>query len=114
MSVIFQKKNSDSLVIFSFEGKILSEADLNSANDALVTNTNWKIVFDLSLLSHTNSSGIAYLVKTMTRARVNSGDVVLINPNEGLNRLFEITKMKEVFTILESLEAAVKYFKSLE
>jgi anti-sigma B factor antagonist len=112
MSIVFHKKNSGSLVIFSFEGKILSESDLISANEALATNTNWKIVFDLGLLSHTNSSGIAFLVKTMTRARVNKGDVVLINPNEGLNRLFEITKMHEVFTILESLEAAVNYFKN--
>lgn len=112
MSVVFHRKNNGSFVIFSFEGKILSEADLTLANEALATNTNWKIIFDLSLLSHTNSSGIAFLVKTMTRARVNKGDVVLINPNEGLNRLFEITKMHEVFTILDSFEVAVNYFKN--
>jgi anti-anti-sigma regulatory factor len=51
------------------------------------------------------------MVKSMTRARINNGDVVLLNPNSGLSKLFEITKMHEVFTIYETLEDAKNHFK---
>ena len=112
MSVVFKTKTSSTLIIFNFEGKILSEADLTLANEVLSSNKNWKIVFDLSQLTHTNSSGIAFMVKTLTKARINQGDVVLLSPNIGLNRLFEITKMQEVFSIVDSLSAAENYFKN--
>ena len=112
MSVVFNTKNSAILMIFQFEGKILSEADLTIANEVLSSNKNWRIVFDLSQLTHTNSSGIAFMVKTLTKARINKGDVVLLSPNIGLNRLFEITKMQEVFLIVDSVAAAENYFKN--
>lgn len=112
MSAVFTAKKSGVLIIFSFEGKILSEADLTIANEVLSSNKNWNIVFDLSELSHTNSSGIAFMVKTLTKARINQGDVVLLNPNIGLNKLFEITKMQEVFSIVDSLAAVENYFKN--
>ena len=112
MSVIFNIKNSSTLIIFNFEGKILSEADLIIANEVLSSNKNWQIVFDLSQLTHTNSSGIAFMVKTLTKARINQGDVLLLSPNNGLNKLFEITKMQEVFSIVDSLAAVENYFKN--
>ena len=111
MSVIFNVKKNTLFIIFRFEGKILSDADLTIANEVLSSNKNWNIVFDLSELSHTNSSGIAFMVKTLTKARINQGDVLLLSPNSGLNRLFEITKMQEVFSIVDSLAAVDNYFK---
>ena len=80
-------------------------------NNLLNSLKDWNIVFDLTQLTHTNSSGIAFMVKSMTRARINNGDVVLLNPNSGLSKLFEITKMHEVFTIYETLEDAKNHFK---
>ena len=112
MSVIFNVKKNTLFIIFQFEGKILSDADLTIANEVLSSNKNWNIVFDLSELSHTNSSGIAFMVKTLTKARINLGDVLLLSPNNGLNKLFEITKMQEVFSIVDSLAAAENYFKN--
>jgi anti-anti-sigma regulatory factor len=52
------------------------------------------------------------MVKTLTKARINQGDVLLLSPNSGLNRLFEITKMQEVFSIVDSLAAVENYFKN--
>ena len=112
MSVIFNVKKNTSFIIFRFEGKILSDSDLTTANEVLSSTKNWNIVFDISQLTHTNSSGIAFMVKTLTKARINQGDVVLLSPNIGLNRLFEITKMQEVFSIVDSLAAVENYFKN--
>lgn len=97
--------------IFELKGRILSDSDLIEPNAILNSITDWNLIFDLSQFTHTNSSGIAFMIKSMTRARINNGDVVLVNPNSGLKNLFEITKMHEVFTIFVSLEDAKNHFK---
>jgi anti-anti-sigma regulatory factor len=50
------------------------------------------------------------MVKTLTRSRINNGDVPMVKPNAQLAKLFEITKMHEVFSIYDSLEGAKKHF----
>lgn len=91
-------------------GKILSDADILPMKEAIDQLDNWKIVIDLSQLSHTNSSGIAFMVKVLTKSRINGGDAVFLNPNAGLTKLFEITKIHEVFTIFDSLDSAKNHF----
>jgi len=111
MSLTVELRNDNQVSIFKLKGRILSDADLVEPNNLLNALKDWNIVFDLAHLTHTNSSGIAFMVKSMTRARINNGDVVLINPNNGLSKLFEITKMHEVFTICETLDDAKNHFK---
>ena len=111
MSLNIELHKVDGISIFELKGRILSDTDLVEPNNLLTSIKDWNIIFDLSQLTHTNSSGIAFMVKSMTRARINNGDVVLLNPNTGLAKLFEITKMHEVFTICETLEDAKNHFK---
>lgn len=110
MSLIIQLQKEENFTLIKLSGKILSEGDLTNANAILSDIKNWNVVFDLSELSHTNSSGMAFLVKTMTRARIQNGDVVLLNPAITLKKLFEITKMHEVFPIYDTLDAATNHF----
>jgi len=111
MSLAIELHKESNISILELKGRILSESDLIEPNNLLNSIKDWNIIFDLSQLTHTNSSGIAFMVKSMTRARINNGDVVLVNPNNGLSKLFEITKMHEVFTICDSLEDAKNHFK---
>ena len=111
MSLAIELHKANQLSIFELKGRIISDNDLVEPNNLLNSLKDWNIVFDLTQLTHTNSSGIAFMVKSMTRARINNGDVVLVNPNSGLSKLFEITKMHEVFTIYETLEDAKNHFK---
>jgi anti-anti-sigma factor len=97
--------------IFKLKGRILTDEDLAPAHAMLENRENWNLVLDLSELTHTNSTGIAFMVKCLTKSRVHSGDTVLLQPNASLSRLFEITKMHEVFTILMDLESAINYYK---
>jgi anti-sigma B factor antagonist len=111
MSLAIELHKASQLSIFELKGRIISDNDLVEPNNLLNSLKDWNIVFDLTQLTHTNSSGIAFMVKSMTRARINNGDVVLLNPNSGLSKLFEITKMHEVFTIYETLDDAKNHFK---
>ncbi len=111
MSLAIELQKQNNISIFELKGRILSDADLVDPNNLFTDLKVWNIIFDLSQLTHTNSSGIAFMVKSMTRARINNGDVVLVNPNSGLAKLFEITKIHEVFSIYDTLENAKNHFK---
>ena len=94
--------------IVMLSGKILSDGDIEGLSNHIDQLTNWKVIFELS---HINSSGISVFVKTMTKCRINHGDLMITNPNKMISQLFEITKMNEVFTIQNSNEAALNQFK---
>jgi anti-anti-sigma factor len=97
--------------VLSFEGKLMSDADLAEAHVLLNTLTNWNVVLDLEKLSYVNSSGIAFFVKVLTRARLNQGDVVVLHVNEQLTKIFELTKINQVFHMANTLNEVKAYFK---
>ena len=97
--------------VLSFDGKLMSDADLADAQILLNSITNWNVVLDLAKLSYVNSSGIAFFVKVLTRARLNQGDVVVLNVNEQLTKIFELTKINQVFHMANTEMEVKAYFK---
>jgi anti-sigma B factor antagonist len=104
-------KNHIQYAILSFDGKFMSDADLIKPQELLNTLTNWNVVLDLTNLSYVNSSGIAFFIKVLTRARLNQGDVVVINVNEQLTKIFELTKINQVFHLVNTMNEVEAYFK---
>ena len=89
----------------------MSDADLAEAQIILNSLTNWNVVLDLAKLSYVNSSGIAFFIKVLTRARLNQGDVVVLNVNEQLTKIFELTKINQVFHMANTEMEVKAYFK---
>ena len=104
-------KDHIQFVILSFDGKFMSDADLTKPQELLNSLTNWNVVLDLSSLSYVNSSGIAFFIKVLTRARLNQGDVIFMNVNEQLTKIFELTKINQVFHIANTMMEVEVYFK---
>ena len=104
-------KNHIQYAILSFDGKFMSDADLIKPQELLNTLTNWNVVLDLTNLSYVNSSGIAFFIKVLTRARLNQGDVVVINVNEQLTKIFELTKINQEFHLVNKMNEVEAYFK---
>ena len=104
-------KNHIQYAILSFDGKFMSDADLIKPQELLNTLTTWNVVLDLTNLSYVNSSGIAFFIKVLTRARLNQGDVVVINVNEQLTKIFELTKINQVFHLVNTMNEVEAYFK---
>ena len=97
--------------ILSFEGKLMSDADLTEGQALLDELQHWQVVLDLSKLDYVNSSGIAFFVKILTRARMNQGDVVMLNVNNELLKIFELTKINQVFKLVNTMTEVEAYFK---
>lgn len=101
----------DNCLVFQLQGKILSEADAEILKDSVATLTIHNVIFDMQALTHINSTGIAVFVKTMTKCRIQNGDLLMCAPNKLISTLFKITKMNDVFSMYDSVESAANYFK---
>ena len=111
MSLNVSTTNIKDCTVVHLQGKILSEADAAFLRSAVSKLNSYKVIFEIKELSHINSTGIAVFVKTMTRCRIENGDLVICSPNKIISNLFEITKMNDVFSIYDSVESALTYFK---
>ena len=117
MNLSYNIDLTDTVVCFSFEGKILTELDYSEAEKAVFNHLNQNythVVFDLSKLTHTNSSGIAFFMRTLTKSRIMGGELILSGLNGNVAKIFSIAKLDEVYTIVEDQSEAVNHFKELQ
>ena len=114
MNLSFDIAFVDDVVIFSLRGKIISDNDFQELEKALIdtiSQNHYNVIFDLKELTHTNSSGIALFMKTLTKTRIMNGDLVLLNINGNVEKVFSISKLDEIYTICTDQMEAINYFK---
>lgn len=114
MSLNFNISSIDGISIISFDGKIITEADLEKLNSEIGKNNtdlNTNLVFDFANLSHINSSGINFIIRSLTRSRINNGDLVLCSILGNVKTLFEMAKINEIFSIYSDVSEAINHFK---
>lgn len=62
-------------------------------------------VVDLSKVRYISSSGIGLLITMLTKMRNADGEMYLTAPSEHVKKLLIITKLNNIFTVFDSLEA---------
>ena len=108
-------KTEDSTVIFSLKGKITSELDYEELERDVLTYLSknyFRIIFNLANLTHTNSSGISFFMRTLTKSRIMGGDLVLTNVKGNVEKIFKLSKLDEVYIICEDQLEGINYFKN--
>ena len=114
MSLEYSIKQEQGLTIVSFSGKIMSSNDIEQLNEYFNSLTPENIthtIFDLESLSHINSSGINFIIRMLTKLRINSVELVLCNVIGNVKSLFEIAKINTIFTVYDSVAKAINHFK---
>jgi anti-sigma B factor antagonist len=117
LNLQFDINIDDPVIIYSLKGKITSDLDYQELERVVFDHINqnyYRIVFDLKELTHTNSSGIGFFMRTLTKARIMNGELVLLNIEGNVKKIFEIAKLDEVYTICANKEEALNYFKQLQ
>lgn len=66
-----------------------------------------ELVVDLEGVDFIDSTGLGVLVGAVRRARSADGDVRLVCTNSRLLKVFDVTGLDEVFTIVDSVDDAV-------
>lgn len=113
MSLQYSIVIQDGVSVVSFSGRIISESDLDTLGkdlsvEGLGGSTNW--VYDLTDLTHINSTGINFIIRSLTRSRVNNGDLVLAAVSGNVKTLFEIAKVHEIIAIYPDISDAINHF----
>jgi anti-sigma B factor antagonist len=70
------------------------------------------MLINLTQLEFIDSSGLGVLVGGLARVRERQGEIKLVCANRRILRVFEMTRLTQLFTIYEDEEAAVQDFPS--
>ncbi|MCR9173765.1 MAG: STAS domain-containing protein [bacterium] len=114
MNLQFDVHIDDPVIVYALDGKITTEEDFAELEAEVFKNLNqnyYRIVFDVANLTHTNSMGISFFMRTLTKARIMNGELVLASLDGNVKKIFDIAKLNEVYTIYPSTELAIKHFK---
>jgi anti-sigma B factor antagonist len=70
-------------------------------------------VCDLSELGYCNSTGLNLFVRILTKSRNAGGDCVLVDLQPSVKKLFELSKLNEIFTSYTSTEEALARYNTI-
>lgn len=97
-------------------GRILSDEKLQEITQKVdyyiaLGNKNWAC--DLSELTYCNSTGLNLFVRILTKSRNAGGDCVLVDLQPAVKKLFELSKLNEIFTSYTSTEEALARYNTV-
>jgi anti-sigma B factor antagonist len=99
--------------IVAISGHIVGSAkasqDFQELFRSLVTEGKRKYVIDLAETPWTNSLGVGMLMSAYTSVKKSGGDVVFANATQRIRDLFKVTRLDHVFSVHDSLEAAMQH-----
>jgi len=109
----FNQTTENNVLILSLEGDLIGENNgidlIEVVNDHIQKGIHYAII-DISELRYMNSSGIGVLITIMTKFRNKGGEVCLMKPSESVKKLLIITKLNNIFQIVETREEAFAIF----
>ena len=106
----------DNILVLTLKGDLIGENNgpelVNIVNDHLHDQIN-RCAVDVSGVRYMNSSGIGVLITLLTKFRNQEGEMILIKPSEKIEKLLLITKLNNIFSIVNSKEEALGLLKAL-
>lgn len=117
MNLRYDIQTDGNVAIFSLTGKITTDLDYEGLEKDVFGKLNqnyFRIIFNLEHLTHTNSSGISLFMRTMTKARIMGGELVLANVNGNVEKIFKLSKLDEIYTIYPNTADAINHFKKTQ
>lgn len=106
-----QIKYENGAAVLKFEGEVIFE---NSNQLKEETKNQLKknkkannFILDLSQVPYLDSSGVGVILSLLKFIRKNKGSLAVVNPNEKIKRVFEITKLTEIIPVYETIAQAI-------
>lgn len=108
MSIQIDRKQIPSAHVFVLKGRMVSDEGLQEILDSLEhLPQECRVICDLSGLEYCNSTGLNFFIRILTRVRKTGGDCILVGMQPGVKKLFEISKLIEIFNCVPTLDEAV-------
>ncbi|MFN5911044.1 MAG: STAS domain-containing protein [Bacteroidota bacterium] len=109
MALTYSQNVFQDIALFELRGKITSESDLEQLVQETASKS--KIIFNLRQLEQTNSTGINFMIRTLTRCRINGGELLITGLGGNVEKLFQLAKIDSLFTVKVSDDDAINYFQ---
>jgi len=108
--MIVKKKHVDDISIIELDGMLTlgSETPLEEAFKELHDLGRIKIIIDLLKVKYIDSMGVGQIAAGMKRVRDAGGELVLVRVNDRIISLLEMTGLKSILPIFNSVEEALK------
>ena len=109
----FKIIQKDSYSLIKLNGNLIEKNQANGLMEEIDSHSegaHLNYVIDLSAFQYMNSTGLNVLLNILSKARKAGGEAVICAVPEKINSLLVITKLNNVFSVLENEEAAAKSF----
>lgn len=114
MSLVIQSKQLEpDITILEMTGKITMGNDcrqIESATKALVSENRKKIIFDLSGITHIDSTGIGTIVKVAGQVKTAGGELRVASANPHIDQLLKMTNVSRIISLHPTTAAAATEF----
>lgn len=119
MSFTYNLNTKPDYILLELKGELLdaftAKEMLEKIDEILAEQRESKnIIVDLHGLNFMNSTGMGVLIKVLTKARNNGGEVVITRVEKRIKDLLVVTKLNSVFKVLDTLKEAKEYLKPEE
>jgi anti-anti-sigma factor len=98
---------NETIIICELSGRLLIDDEINQIIKRMEEFPNVNIVMNLEKLEYTSSSGLSLFVRLLTRTRIQDKKIVLTNLQANVKKLFNITKLDDIFIIFDSENEAI-------
>ncbi|PID82585.1 MAG: anti-anti-sigma factor [Clostridiales bacterium] len=88
-----------------WEVKVIGEIDINTADEvkekinSLVDEREDSVLLDMEDVSYIDSTGLGIFIALVKRLKSSGKNLILLNPNRSIVKLFEITGLDQIFTL---------------
>jgi anti-sigma B factor antagonist len=114
MEFVIQQINQCGVVALS--GRMISDENVTELLQEVAQQLesgvrNW--ILDCRELSYCNSTGLNVFIRILTKSRNLGGDTCLVQLQPSVQKLFELSKLNEIFTSYNTVENAVTHYNSI-
>ena len=114
MDFDYRIDDQDGIQIVQLSGKLLGREQTQALTDAvddLVASGKNHLIINLEQLTHMNSTGLGILIHFLTKSRNSGGELVVVKVPPVIQKLLIITKLNNVFSQENDMDAAIATLK---
>ena len=112
MEAQVRQEQDVTVVTLSGELDATNNQELSEVLDKELGEGRRRFVVDLGGVGFVDSSGIATLVRFYKNVQAGSGEMCLAQPQPPVKRIFELTRLDQVFDIYPDFTEAVRHFEA--
>ncbi|MFN3194809.1 MAG: STAS domain-containing protein [Chlorobiota bacterium] len=98
----------DNYNIIELDGKFIGGEETDALRDKLIELKDKSLILDLVKVSYLNSTALGVLLSAQAEYVINNNEILIVNSNETVENLLNLTQLSLVFTVLDSIENAEK------